>query len=123
MEEETHTDLTTLTETTQVVHPITEDPNHLLTDKVTILTDTKVTQHGVLVVTDRSIVTVVPLVARVLLWCMNTTAILLRQILLTARRVAILLLLLKRLREEILVHLMVYTGLHLMVVAPDKSIV
>ena len=109
-------------ETTQVGHPITADPNHLLTDKVTILTDTKGTQHGVLVVTDPSIVTVVLVVAKVLLWSMNFMVTPVQQILLTARLKVILLPLLKRLREEILVHLMVYTGLHLMVVAPDKSI-
>ena len=66
VEEETPTDLIIPTETTQEEQVTTEDHSRLLTDKVTIVTDMKVTQHGVQVVMDHSMVTEVLVVDKVL---------------------------------------------------------
>ena len=66
MEEETPTDLIIPTETTQEEQVTTEDHNRLLTTKVTIVTDMKVTQHGVQVVMDHSMETEVLVVDKVL---------------------------------------------------------
>ena len=113
---------TTVMETTLVAQVTTGEVNRHPTVTVITPTDMKVTRHGVLVVTDLSIVTVVPLVAKVLLWSMSIMVDHLLLIPLTAQLKRLLPLLLKKLREEILVHLMVFTGSPWMVVAPDKSI-
>tara|TARA_B000000609_G_C23854604_1_gene179770 strand:+ start:312 stop:515 length:204 start_codon:yes stop_codon:yes gene_type:complete len=66
VEEETPTDLIIPTETTQEEQVTTEDHNRLLTTKVTIVIDMKVTQHGVQVVMDHSMETEVLVVDKVL---------------------------------------------------------
>ena len=50
------TDLTIVMATTLVDHPLWVDLNHHHTDRETILIDTNLTQHGVQVVTDLSMV-------------------------------------------------------------------
>ena len=59
-------DLIIPTETTQEEQVTTEDHNRLLTTKVTIVIDMKVTQHGVQVVMDHSMETEVLVVDKVL---------------------------------------------------------
>tara|TARA_Y100000992_G_C20901822_1_gene321319 strand:- start:20 stop:223 length:204 start_codon:yes stop_codon:yes gene_type:complete len=66
VEEATPTDLIIPTETTQEEQVTTEDHSRLLTTKVTIVIDMKVTQHGVQVVMDHSMVTEVLVVDKVL---------------------------------------------------------
>jgi hypothetical protein len=66
VEEETLTDPTIPTEITQEDQVTTEVVNHPHIDKVIIVIDMKVTQHGVQVVTDHSTVIEVLVVDRVL---------------------------------------------------------
>ena len=67
------TDLTIVMATILLVHHIGEDPNHHPTTKAITPTDTNHTVHGVLLVTDLSMVTEVPEDVKVLSWSKNSS--------------------------------------------------